>query len=62
MLGSFLHFAAPTAGAIQFQISDAAEFNRIINTNAVFTTNLYINSWIEEPCGYPMASTSSSAT
>lgn len=53
MLGGFLHFAAPTAGAIQFQISDAAEFSKIINTNAVFTTNLYINSWIEGPVWIP---------
>ena len=53
MLGGFLDFAAQTAGAIQFQISDAAEFSKIINTNAVFTTNLYINSWIEGPVWIP---------
>lgn len=53
MLGGFLHFAAQTAGAIQFQISDAAEFSKIINTNAVFTTNVYINSWIEGPVWIP---------
>jgi gluconolactonase len=47
MLGGFLLCVSQTAGAIQFQISDATEFNKIINTNAVFATNATINSQIE---------------
>jgi gluconolactonase len=40
MLGGLVCFAVQIAGAVQFQISDAAEFNKIIDTNsAVLTTN-----------------------
>ena len=47
MLGGLLVFEFQIAGAVQFQISDAVEFRKIINTNAVFTTNATINSQIE---------------
>jgi gluconolactonase len=47
MIGGFLLAAVPIAGAIGFQIADAAEFKRIINTNAVFTTNVFLNSQLE---------------
>jgi gluconolactonase len=47
MLGGLLVFEFQIAGAIQFQISDMVEFRKIINTNAVFTTNATINSQIE---------------
>ena len=47
MLGGLLFFEFQIASAIQFQISDAVEFQKIINTNAVFTTNATINSQIE---------------
>ena len=46
-------FIAQTANAVQFQISDPVEFNQIINTNAVFTTNATINSQIEGPVWIP---------
>jgi len=40
MLGGLVFFAVQIAGAAQFQISDGAEFNKIIDTNtAVLTTN-----------------------
>jgi len=52
-IGGFALFAALTADAIQFQISDAAEFSRIIDTNAVFATNATINSQIEGPVWIP---------
>jgi gluconolactonase len=53
MFGGLLFLAAQSAGAVQFQISDAAEFGKIINTNAVLTTNAYLNSWIEGPVWIP---------
>jgi gluconolactonase len=53
MLSGFILFAVPTAGAVKFQISDAAEFSKIIDTNAVFTTNVFLNSWIEGPVWVP---------
>jgi gluconolactonase len=47
LTGGLIVFAVQIAGAVQFQISDAVEFNKIINTNAVFATNTTINSQIE---------------
>jgi gluconolactonase len=41
------------AGAATFQIFDAAEFSKIIDTNAVLTTNTTINSWLEGPVWIP---------
>lgn len=44
----------PLASAIQFQISDPVEFAKIIDTNAVFTTNLSnLNILIEGPVWVP---------
>lgn len=41
------------AGATSFVITDPVEFNKIISTNAVLTTNVYLNSWIEGPVWVP---------
>ena len=46
-------FAVQTADAVQFQILDAVEFNKIINTNAVFTTNATYNYQIEGAAWIP---------
>ncbi|HEV8492725.1 MAG TPA: SMP-30/gluconolactonase/LRE family protein, partial [Candidatus Angelobacter sp.] len=54
MLSGFVLFAVHTAGAVQFQISDPVEFPRIIDTNAVFTTNIAsLNTLIEGPVWVP---------
>ncbi|MGA2802135.1 MAG: SMP-30/gluconolactonase/LRE family protein [Verrucomicrobiota bacterium] len=53
ILAGFTLFAVQTADAARFQISDAVEFNKIINTNAVLTTNVTLNSWIEGPVWIP---------
>jgi gluconolactonase len=53
LLAGVAWFTAQTANAVQFQISDPVEFNKIINTNAVFTTNATINSQIEGPVWIP---------
>jgi gluconolactonase len=42
-----------TARAVTFQIADPAEFSRIIDTNAVLTTNATINTWLEGPTWVP---------
>lgn len=39
--------------AVQFQIADPTEFNKIIDTNAVLTTNATLASWIEGPVWIP---------
>ena len=41
------------ASAVTFQIFDAPEFNRIIDTNSVMSTNATINSWLEGPVWIP---------
>ena len=54
-------FALVTAGflglsnaqAITFQVVDTNEFDRIIDTNAVHTTNATINTWLEGPTWIP---------
>jgi gluconolactonase len=53
LLAGVAWFAAQTANAVQFQISDPVEFNKIINTNAIFTTNATVNAWIEGPVWLP---------
>src|SRR3974390_76107 len=53
LFAGFAWLTAQTANAVQFQISDPVEFNKIINTNAVFTTNATINSQIEGPVWIP---------
>jgi gluconolactonase len=51
--GGLFVLAIQIAGAVQFQVSDAVEFRKIINTNAVFITNTTINSQIEGPVWIP---------
>jgi len=46
-------FLLHIARAATFQILDSAEFSRIIDTNAVFTTNANINVWLEGPTWIP---------
>ena len=41
------------ADAATFQIFDAAEFSKIVDTNSVVTTNASINSWLEGPVWIP---------
>jgi gluconolactonase len=41
------------ARAATFEIDDPTEFSRIIDTNAVFTTNASINTWLEGPVWIP---------
>jgi len=41
------------ARAVTFQINDPVEFAKIIDTNAVLTTNANINSWLEGPVWIP---------
>jgi gluconolactonase len=53
LLVGFTWFTVQTAHAVQFQISDPVEFNKIINTNAIFTTNVTVNAWIEGPVWLP---------
>ena len=53
VLGGLLHVAVPNAAAVKFSISDATEFTNLINTNAVCTTNVTINSKIEGPVWIP---------
>jgi gluconolactonase len=53
LLAGVAWFTAQTANAVQFQISDPVEFNKIIDTNAVFATNATINSQIEGPVWIP---------
>ena len=48
-----LHVAIQNAGAVQFSISDRATFTNLINTNAVFTTNVTYNYQIEGPVWIP---------
>jgi gluconolactonase len=42
-----------TARAATFQIADPVEFSKIIDTNAVLTTNATINTWLEGPVWVP---------
>jgi gluconolactonase len=54
ILGGFVLFAADATGAVQFQVSDPVEFAKIIDTNAVFTTNIAnLNTLIEGPVWIP---------
>jgi len=41
------------ARAATFQIADPVEFAKVINTNAVLTTNTSINTWLEGPVWIP---------
>ena len=46
-------FVLTTARAVTFQIADPEEFSRIIDTNAIHTTNATINTWLEGPTWIP---------
>ena len=43
----------PAARAVTFEIDDPPEFSKIIDTNAVLTTNANINTWLEGPTWIP---------
>ena len=51
LAGIFLGLHAVRAAT--FEIADPAEFSRIIDTNAVLTTNATINTWLEGPTWVP---------
>ena len=51
LMGLWLSLQA--ARAVTFQIADPVEFSRIIDTNAVLTTNATINAWLECPVWIP---------
>jgi len=51
LAGIFLCVAS--VRAVTFQITDPVEFNRVIDTNAVHTTNATVNSWLEGPVWIP---------
>lgn len=53
LFGGLILLGVQAANAVQFLISDAVEFSKIIDTNAVVTTNAYLNSWIEGPVWIP---------
>src|SRR5580765_6513579 len=48
-----LFIALQAAHAATFQIVDPIEFSKIIDTNAVLTTNATINTWLEGPVWVP---------
>ena len=50
---AWIIFGLQAARAATFQIADTNEFNRIIDTNAVFITNANINVWLEGPTWIP---------
>ena len=45
-----------TGSAVTFQVVDPVEFSKIIDTNAVLTTNATINTWLEGPVWIPSGS------
>ena len=51
--GVVFFLAGHAARAVTFQIVDPVEFAKIIDTNAVPTTNVTINSWLEGPVWVP---------
>jgi gluconolactonase len=52
-LVAVIFFSVHFANAVTFQIVDPAEFSKIINTNAIVTTNYTINSPLEGPVWVP---------
>jgi hypothetical protein len=52
LFAGFTWLTTQTANAVQFQITDPVEFNKIINTNAVFTTNATVNAGLRARCGF----------
>lgn len=53
LLSAVIFSGLPHADAASFQIFDAAEFSKIVDTNSVYTTNATINSWLEGPVWIP---------
>jgi gluconolactonase len=53
LIAMFLLLAGQSTRAVRFEISDAVEFAKIIDTNAVLTTNATINAWLEGPVWVP---------
>ncbi len=53
VLSGAILFGLHHVHAAIFQISDPAEFSKIIDTNSVLTTNATINSWLEGPVWIP---------
>jgi gluconolactonase len=50
---AWMFLSLVTAHAVTFQIADPAEFSKVIDTNAVLTTNATINTWLEGPVWVP---------
>jgi gluconolactonase len=46
-------FGVYAGRAVTFQIADSNEFSKIIDINAVLTTNVYTNTWLEGPVWIP---------
>ncbi len=53
LLAVVILFGRQDAGAAAFQIFNATEFSKIIDTNSVLTTNATINTWLEGPVWIP---------
>src|ERR1051325_526525 len=53
LLLSGIFCLANVASGVTFQTADPVEFAKIINTNAVLTTNATINAWLEGPVWIP---------
>lgn len=52
-LSAAILFGPHHTNAVTFQIFDAAEFSKIIDTSSLLTTNATINSWLEGPVWIP---------
>jgi gluconolactonase len=50
---AWIFLALHAAHAVTFEIADSVEFSKIIDTNAVLTTNATINTWLEGPVWIP---------
>jgi len=53
ILLAWIFLGLQAARAATFEIADPAEFSKIIDTNAVLTTNATINTWLEGPVWVP---------
>jgi len=53
LLLAVLLLSASSVRAVTFEIADATEFSKIIDTNSVLTTNATINTWLEGPVWIP---------
>src|SRR6185295_11967411 len=52
-IGALIFLGVQVARTANFQIADPAEFAKIIDTNAVITTNVTIFGWLEGPTWIP---------